>query len=76
MSADRFLCKGYLVEMDAFGCIENQLSDFCLPGFPCHECGAALTIRPAQRAASPARRVKRPRGWADMTPAVRRSFGF
>ena len=76
MSADRFLCKGYRVEMGAFNCIENQLSDLCLPGFPCHECGAALTIKAVLRDPSPPRRVKHPRGWADMTPAVRRSFGF
>ena len=73
MSGNRFLCKGYLTEMSSFNCIENQLSDYCLPGFPCHECEAALTIRPAPRQ-QPALKVRYPKGWADMTPAVRKSY--
>ena len=76
MSGDRFLCKGYRVEMPPLNCIENQVSDFCLPGFPCHDCEAALTIKPAPAPESPTRRIKRPKGWADMTPAVRRSYGL
>lgn len=45
----RFYCQGYRVQMTAWRCIENQLSDFCLPGFPCHTCPVALTIRPRRK---------------------------
>ncbi|MFA5381802.1 MAG: hypothetical protein WC356_01460 [Candidatus Micrarchaeia archaeon] len=73
MSADRFLCKGYGVEMSFFHCLENQLSDFCLPDFPCHTCEAPLTINPAPRR-QPAMKIRYPKDWANMTPAVRRSY--
>jgi len=41
-----FFCEGYRTEMSLWHCIENQLSVFCLPHFPCHTCRAAVTIRP------------------------------
>jgi len=40
-------CRGYGVTLTPWWCIENQLSDFCLPGFPCHTCEAGVTIIPA-----------------------------
>lgn len=74
-SEDWFYCEGYRESMTLFRCIENQLSPFCLPGFPCHECQAALTIKPAP---VPSRglnlKVKYPADWFNMTPAVRRSY--
>ena len=73
MKDDKFFCTGYLVELTPFNCIENQLSEFCLPGFPCHGCEAALTIRSTPRR-QPALKVRYPKGWADMTPAVRKSY--
>jgi hypothetical protein len=39
-------CRGYGVTLTPWWCIENQLSDFCLPGFPCHDCEAGVTIIP------------------------------
>jgi len=69
---DWFFCDGYQTEMKLWHCLENQLSDYCLPGFPCHECPAALTIKPAPRRR--ALRVTYPPEFANMTPAVRRSI--
>jgi len=39
-------CSGYGLTLTPWWCIENQLSDYCLPGFPCHECEAGVTIIP------------------------------
>ena len=39
-------CRGYGVTLTPWWCIENQLSDYCLPGFPCHTCEAGVTIIP------------------------------
>ena len=39
-------CDGYGLSLTPWRCIENQLSDFCLPGFPCHECEAGVSIIP------------------------------
>lgn len=40
-----FECRGYRLTMKPQRCIENQLSDYCLPGFPCHDCEAGVTIQ-------------------------------
>jgi len=34
-------CKGYRTRLTPWECIENQLSIFCLPGWPCHTCPEA-----------------------------------
>ena len=39
-------CDGYKLTLTPWRCIENQLSDYCLPGFPCHECEAGVSIIP------------------------------
>lgn len=70
---DGFFCNGYGVEMSLWNCVENQLSDFCLPCFPCHECPAAITLRIA-----PQKRLKLTIDYdrMGMTPAVARAMGL
>jgi len=40
-------CLGYRLTLTPWWCILNQLSDFCLPGFPCETCEAGVGIRAA-----------------------------
>ena len=53
-------CDGYQLTMTPWRCIGNQLSDFCLPGFPCHECqaGVGLGLKDGGRDARPAHRLE------------------
>jgi hypothetical protein len=41
----RLDCRGYGVVLTPWRCIENQLSLFCLPGWPCECCEKAVTIQ-------------------------------
>ena len=52
-------CHGYGITLTPWGCIENQLSDFCLPGFPCHDCETGVTIRTAGRMPVPLEKANR-----------------
>lgn len=65
-------CDGYQLTMTPWRCIENQLSDFCLPGFPCHVCqaGVGLGLRMAGGDARPTWDKK------TMTRAVARDLGL
>lgn len=38
-------CRGYTLTLTPWGCILNQLSDYCLPGFPCETCQSGVTIQ-------------------------------
>jgi hypothetical protein len=40
-------CRGYGVLLTPWNCLENQLSLFCLPGFPCHDCEVGVGLGPA-----------------------------
>lgn len=75
MEEEWFMCTGYRVNISFWNCIENQLSDFCFPEFPCHTCEAALTIALPPRQQAPLK-VRYPKDWKNMTPAVRRSYGL
>lgn len=38
-------CREYGVRLSPWHCIENQLSLYCLPGWPCETCELAVSIR-------------------------------
>lgn len=38
-------CAGYGVRLTPWQCLENQLSLYCLPGWPCETCEGAVTIQ-------------------------------
>ncbi|TSA13564.1 MAG: hypothetical protein D4R73_00630 [Deltaproteobacteria bacterium] len=38
-------CTGYGRQMTPWQCLENQLSLYCLPGWPCETCEGAVTIQ-------------------------------
>lgn len=44
------LCEGYRLTMKPWRCIENQLSDYCMEGWPCLDCetGVGLAIAHAK----------------------------
>ncbi len=83
-------CQGYGATLTPWWCIENQLSIYCLPDFPCHDCQAAVGIRVAGEDSCPtkdtgrgacaikegaaARPRRLPKDWDMMTPAVRKSW--
>jgi hypothetical protein len=46
-------CTGYGVRLSPWQCLWNQLSVFCLPGFPCETCEKAVSIRTAGGAPAP-----------------------
>ena len=37
-------CAGYGVSLTLWQCLENQLSPYCLPGWPCETCEEAVGI--------------------------------
>ena len=40
-------CRAYQTELSPWGCLENQLSPMCLPGWPCETCEEGVTIAPS-----------------------------
>jgi hypothetical protein len=37
-------CRGYGVSLSPWNCIENQVSLYCLPGWPCETCETAVCL--------------------------------
>jgi len=72
-------CQGYGATLTPWSCIENQLSLYCLPGWPCHECeGVGITVAlpktvAGRRDACPTKPKTIPK---DMTRAVAASMGL
>jgi len=70
-------CRGYSSTLTPWRCIENQLSDFCLPGWPCHDCGRAVGLAlplETKPSARPFKKLRLPAWWPQATPAVKRSY--
>lgn len=71
-------CAGYKVSLTPWHCLENQLSLYCLPGFPCETCEAAGTIQippfKAGEDARPTKPTRRPSWWKNASKAVQRDW--
>jgi hypothetical protein len=72
-------CSGYRLTLTPWWCIENQLSDYCLPGFPCETCEAGVTIRTTGWKPVPLKKPKpqpkrRPAWWKNASKAVQRDW--
>jgi len=63
-------CDGYRTELKPQDCIDNQLSIFCLPDFPCYSCNQAVVLAIAEKKKE---KVSIPKG---MTKAVAKSMGY
>lgn len=65
----KFYCQAYGVTLSPWRCIENQLSLYCLPGWPCETCESAIVLRIASRDASAAREAQSARSKKHKLPA-------
>ena len=71
--AESLPCRPYGVTMTPWRCVENQLSEYCLPGWPCHECDQAVTIIPKIKP-KPMKKPRLPAWLKNATAAVRRDY--
>lgn len=44
MNLTEIVCAGYRMRMSPWRCLQNQLSDYCLPGWPCWTCDTMVTL--------------------------------